>query len=421
FQVNDVKNRPVGDSQVTVMAEVLERTREIPKIDEGVAKMIWVNVKVPAESKAGLYKGKLTFSPGNKAGTDIPVEITVLPIKLLQPPPEVFTCAPIMAGSWNWEELEKEFEALLEHGCTGEVTGALAPDGEDSESFTKANKYMEIAKKAGMTGYFFLFNFHCQGASSYEATYGFGGERGDRLWSQATYDKLREGIQATEDNANANKWLPHAYYLTTELGSTSGDPVAFAKTMKGAEGYYAAAREVKGAKLLATFNRPEELAMHWKLPTLDWFGLNGEMNPDWEQGAKVKPTLMTFIGADQRMRHGFYMWKYNIKAVRPWCLKPGVMFPREQGLLYYYNKISHPSVRLERIREAIDDYKYCYLLSETIKQAKAKGKDTKVAESVFENVIAKIPHDHKKDTPTFDLTSMDNLRWQLAEQIIKLQ
>ncbi|OGF49810.1 MAG: hypothetical protein A2231_05165 [Candidatus Firestonebacteria bacterium RIFOXYA2_FULL_40_8] len=421
FQVNDVKYRPVGMDQVTVVSEILERAKEIARIDEGLSKMIWVNVKVPEDAKPGVYKGKLTFAPANKPATDIPVELTVLPIKLLQPPAEVFSCSPIMAGSWNWEEMEKEFAALKEHGCTGEVTSALAPEGENGDDFTNANKYMEMAKKAGMQGYFFLFNAHCQGTSKYDTTYGLGGEKGDRLWSQPTYDKLTKLIQKTEDNAIANKWLPHAYYLTTELGSTNSDPGGFDKTMKGAEGYYAAARKVKGAILLATFNRVEELAMHWKLPTLDWFGLNGEMCPDWEQGAKVKPTLMTFISADQRMGHGFYLWKYNIKAVRPWCLKLGVMDPREQGLLYYYNKESHPSVRFERIREAVDDYKYCYLLNETIKQAKAKGKDTKNAESVLQNVINKIPHDHKKDTPGFDLTSMDSLRLQLAEQIIKLQ
>ena len=190
--------------------------------------------------------------------------------------------------------------------------------------------------------------------------------------------------------------------------------------MKGAEEYYAAAREVTGVKLLATFNRPEELTMHWNLPTLDIFGYNGMMFPEWAKGAKQKPCWLTFVTLNDRFGHGLFLWKFNLKGVRPWTQNPGVMTKWEPGLLYYFDNEEHPSVRFERIREGVDDYKYMYTLSETVKQVKAKGKDTKAAELVMQKIIDKIPHDHKKHTPGFDYEKMDDMRMELGQELVKL-
>ena len=419
FQVNNVIHRPIGEDSIVVRGEVLKRAKEIPLIDEGVCKTIWINVKVPEDTKGGTYKGKITFAPSGKPSSDISVEVNVLPFKLIQPPPDVITWAPIMAGTWAFEQLEKELIAIKEHGMTGEITSCLVPEGDD---FTKANKYMEIAKKVGLTGKFVVHGLVITGTSKLETTYGLG-ERGSRLFSQPTYNKLKDLVTKIRDNALKNNWLPYIIYLSSELGSTSNSPNKddFAKVMKGAEEYYEAAREVKGVKLLATFNRREELIMHWNLPTLDEIGFNGEMFPEWEEAAKAKPSWMTFIEIDQRCGHGFYLWKFNLKGVRPWCLHPYVMHSREQGLLYYEDKEEHPSVRFERIREGVDDYKYLYTLTEYIKQAKEKGKDTSSAENTIKRIIDKIPYNHKKDTPGFDYAKLDEYRWEIAQEILKLR
>ncbi|OGF45693.1 MAG: hypothetical protein A2231_09420 [Candidatus Firestonebacteria bacterium RIFOXYA2_FULL_40_8] len=418
FQVNNVEYRPLGMESVVVTSWVCQKVKDIPKLEEGLAKQIWIDVKIPEEAKEGVYKGKVSFAPANKPAYDIPVEIKVFPYKLLQPPIDVMTWAPIMAGTWDFEQLEKEFIAIKEHGMTGEITGSLASEGGN---FTKANKYMELAKKAGLPGKFVDFSMHCQGTSRYDTTYGFGGARGDQLWSQATYNKLTEAVEATKKNADANKWLPFSIYLTTELGSTNADPnKGYEKTIKGSLEYYKAARKVPGISLMATFNRQEQLTQCWDLPTLDEFGFNGEMFPDWEKGAKKKPSWMTFVSVNDRLGYGLYLWKYRITACRPWCLFNSELVRDETCLLYYYNKEEHPVVRFKRIREAVDDYKYMYTLSETVKQAKAKGKDTKAAELVMQKITDKIPHDHKKDTPGFDYTKMDDMRFELGQEIVKL-
>ncbi|OGF50779.1 MAG: hypothetical protein A2231_05475 [Candidatus Firestonebacteria bacterium RIFOXYA2_FULL_40_8] len=420
FQINNAVYRPqgTGSDPIFVKPTVLEKAREIAKIEQGIPKTVWITVKVPEDAKEGTYKGKITFSPSGKSAADIPVTVTVLPFKLMQP--SDVSWSPIMAGSWNFDELEKEMIVSKEHGMTGMVTGCLAPEGKNSDDFTKANKVMELAKKVGLTGDFALFNLHIQGESTWESTFGPFGS-GDKMFCQASYDKARDVIKKTRDNAIQNKWLPYSFYLTTELGylSVAGEQV-YNKTMKGAEQYYKTAREVEGVRLMATFNRQEELSSHWNLPALDVFGNNGEMFPEFEKAAKKKPAWICFIGSMDRLErigHGFYMWKYSIKGIRPWF---GHGERNPSILSMYYDKEHHPTIRFERIREGVDDYKYIYTLSEYIKKAKAGGKSTTAAEAAIKKVMDQIPQSHKKHTPGFDYMKMDDMRWQIAQEIVKL-
>jgi len=345
------------------------------------------------------------------------VTVKVLPFKLMQPPPEVFNWAPIMAGTWKFDQLEKEFIFIKEHGMTGEMTDCLGPKyaGDKlGDDYTNANKYMEIAKKVGLPGKFVVFNWHCQGGSKYDAVYGPYG-RGDAQFNDSSYRQLTEALTGLKKNADENKWLPFSVYLTTELGSVSL-PEEFQKTMKKSAEYYAAARKVKGLNLLATFNRQEQLKMHWDLPTLDAIGFNGEMFPEWEAASKKKESWMTFIMSDQRCGYGLYMWKYNFRGCRPWCLSLG-----DDGdqLAYFMNNEYHATVRFERIREGVDDYKYMYTMMELVKQAKAKGKDTSAAETLSKKILEAIPSVHYKFTD-FDYMKLDEFRKQMADQIIKL-
>ncbi|OGF48626.1 MAG: hypothetical protein A2231_01500 [Candidatus Firestonebacteria bacterium RIFOXYA2_FULL_40_8] len=427
FQVNNVIYSPHGikDDPIYIRPTILEKAREIPKMIQGIPKTVWITVKVPEDAKEGSYKGKITFAPSGRTATEIPVTFTVLPVKLLQP--SDVSWSPIMAGSWDFESLEKQMVSLKEHGMTGMVTNYLEPEGENYDDFTKANKLMSLAKKTGLTGEFALFNLHIQGLSTWQSTFGLFGLTGDKLFSQSTYDKAKDVIIKTRDNAKKNKWLPYIFYLTTELGYLSVDgEQTYNKAMKCAEQYYKTAREVEGVRLMATFNRDEELTSHWDIPALDEFGMNGDMFPEFERAAKKKPAWICFIGNMDRLErlgHGFYMWKYNIRGIRPWF---GQGNGRGKGkgdtatLVMYYDNEQHPTVRFERIREGVDDYKYIFTLSEYIKRAEAEGKNTSSAKKVIKAVTDQIPYSHKKHTKGFDYLKMDELRFQIGQEIVKL-
>ena len=59
-------------------------------------------------------------------------------------------------------------------------------------------------------------------------------------------------------------------------------------------------------------------------------------------------------------------------------------------------------------------------IEEVIKQAKAKGKDTKAAEASLSRTIDKIPHNHKVGPKDYDYTKLDDFRWEIAQQILKI-
>ncbi len=417
FEINNVLMRPVGTTFVTVKGELLELTCSITSLTPGVPKAVWINVHPPEETAAGLYRGKINVAPEGKNSAEINVEVRVLSYKLRNPPPDRMNWLGIMSGSWDFERQAEEFRCIREHNYTGEITNALAPEGED---FTKANRYMELAKKAGLPGIFIHTNTHCQGGLSLENSYGPNGH-GLNMFNSESYAKTAALVTKVKANADKNKWLRTVFYLSTELGSTFGEGGTkdFTILMKSIEEYYS---EIKatGVETLATFNRHEEFALHAGFPAIDWTGFNGEMFPEWEKSLRVKPSLMTFVGIDQRMGHGFYMWKFGFRGVRPWCLDPGVMYPREQGLVYYYDKKAHPSVRFERIREGADDYRYIYTLSEVMKEAEAKGIDTKEASNMINLIMGYIPYNHKKDTPGVDYLKQDEYRGKIAEETIKL-
>ena len=417
FEINNVLMRPVGTTFVTVKGEILERADNIPSLAPLIPKAVWINAHPPANTPAGLYSGKLIVSPEGQPPAEIKVEAEVLPFKLKNPPPERMNWLGIMSGSWDFERQAEEFRCIREHNYTGEITNALAPEGDD---FTKANRYMELAKQAGMPGIFIHTNTHCQGGLNLEGSYGPNGH-GLNMFNSVSYAKTAALVAKVKANADKNKWLKTVYYLSTELGTTFGEggTADFTFLMNSIEEYYSGIKAA-GVETLATFNRREEFALHAGLPTIDWTGFNGEMFPEWEKSLKEKPSLMTFIGIDQRMGHGFYMWKFGFRGVRPWCLDPGVMYPREQGLVYYYDKKAHPSVRFERIREGADDYRYIYTLSEVMKEAEAKGIDTKEASNMINLIMGYIPYNHKKDTPGVDYLKQDEYRGKIAEETIKL-
>lgn len=422
FHINSVMNCPIGISLIVVRSYLLIPAKEVPLIEKNVCKQIWINVKVPEDAKEGTYKGSVTFAPAGKPATNIPVEIKVMPFKLMQPPD--VTWAPCWGeGCWEFDKLEKRLIMMKEHGMTGEaIDGGLAPEGKDYNDFTKANKYMDMARKVGLTGKFILINLHVQGFTSYDKTPGPFGTRGDSLFCQQTYDKVEDVIRKTRDNAEKNKWLPYAFYLTTELGSTDqAGKESFNKAMSKAPEYYAAARKVERVKLMASFNRQPEFIMHWNLPALDEIGMNGDMFPEWEKAAKIKPSWICFFGISERCGEGFYTWKWNIKGNRPWFGGEDIAVPNAaENIMKSFKNEFYPTTMFEKIREGVDDYKYCYTLSEYIKQAKAKGKDVSAAEKSLQRVMDKIPYSHKKDPKDYDYTKLDDFRWELAQQIVKL-
>ena len=116
-------------------------------------KQCWVTVQVPADAKAGVYRGTITVAPEAGAAFAQPVELTVLPFTLEEPK---IICsiyyrgrlskeAPVCNSERKTEEqLLAELKDMVAHGVTNPTV--YQQPGPDLE------RYFQLRQEAGMRG-----------------------------------------------------------------------------------------------------------------------------------------------------------------------------------------------------------------------------------------------------------------------------
>lgn len=100
-------------------------------------------------------------------------------------------------------------------------------------------------------------------------------------------------------------------------------------------------------------------------------------------GGKYPNLAIDFPAIDPRVLP-WMCWKYNIKGLLYWCVNYWTVDPYQSaantqwaqngnGLLYYPGENGPvPSLRLELLRDGLEDYEYLFILGEKIKQLEAK-------------------------------------------------
>ena len=121
-------------------------------------KQCWLTIQVPADAKAGVYRGTITIAPDAGAAFAQPVELTVLPFTLDEPK---IICSIYYRGRLHKgkpvcnserkteEQLLAEFKDMVAHGVTNPtVYQGLGADLE---------RYFQLRQEAGMRGGPLLF------------------------------------------------------------------------------------------------------------------------------------------------------------------------------------------------------------------------------------------------------------------------
>ncbi|NMA41026.1 MAG: hypothetical protein GX937_12720 [Lentisphaerae bacterium] len=121
-------------------------------------KQCWLTIQVPADAKAGVYRGTITIAPDAGAAFAQPVELTVLPFTLDEPK---IICSIYYRGRLHKgkpvcnserkteEQLLAELKDMVAHGVTNPtVYQGLGPDLE---------RYFQLRQEAGMRGGPLLF------------------------------------------------------------------------------------------------------------------------------------------------------------------------------------------------------------------------------------------------------------------------
>ena len=127
-------------------------------------KQCWVTVQVPAEAKAGSYRGVITVQPEDEDAIAIPVQLRVLPFELDEPN---LICSMYYRGHTHTrpgdqlltaEKTDKQLLADLEdmfaHGVTNPMTyiHPTGPNKDGGYDFTHLERLFELRKQVGMVG-----------------------------------------------------------------------------------------------------------------------------------------------------------------------------------------------------------------------------------------------------------------------------
>jgi len=133
-------------------------------VQADTVKQVWVTVHVPADAKAGTYRGTIVVQPQGEDAIGIPVELRVLPFQLDEPN---VICSMYYRGHTHrqpgnrlttYEKTEEQLLADLKdmfaHGVTNPMTYShpIGPKENGSYDFTHLQRLFELRKQAGMSG-----------------------------------------------------------------------------------------------------------------------------------------------------------------------------------------------------------------------------------------------------------------------------
>jgi len=120
----------------------------------------WITLKVPDDTKPGIYKGKITFKGKNINQKKIVVNVEILPFKLKKLKNKYIGMYWGPYSRWPVspeKNIEKQLKDMAGHGINattayGDGIKVYIEDGELKIDFTKKEKIMELKKKYGITG-----------------------------------------------------------------------------------------------------------------------------------------------------------------------------------------------------------------------------------------------------------------------------
>ncbi|NRA98156.1 MAG: hypothetical protein HRU14_18335, partial [Planctomycetes bacterium] len=132
-------------------------------VEADTVKQCWVTVHVPADAKAGEYRGAIRVAPQGRAATQVPITLRVLPFDLDEPRmicsmyyrASVHADTPTCASDRKTEEqMLAEFKDMVAHGVTNpNVYPGASGQGEDgSWKFDQLERIFALRRQAGMVG-----------------------------------------------------------------------------------------------------------------------------------------------------------------------------------------------------------------------------------------------------------------------------
>ena len=404
-------------------------------LKKGVARIIWLTLRVPENTPAGTYEGSVTLSGGKKSCV-IKISAEVLPFKLLVNP-------DYSAGWFGSPREEEALKQYVEHGNNA-VASALEPEmsitGDTvSLDFSGPNKMLALLKKYDLLPYAHqMFTLQAVGN---ELVYKF-----KVAEFSPEFNKLyKQAISGIVDWCAKNK-VRMALWVVDEPREKALNiwNRNYVDTIK----YIKLTQEVPGAiALVDTHDVNFDVDYTPMTDVLDiietslWKG-SAKLRAKCDAGTKAQ--LWIYNSGRSRSGFGFCPWKAKAKGRFEWAYDcgwnestskdfmswstyrggdpaTGVTYPTKDG------RMSTPS--FEMCREGIDDYKYLYTLSQRIAAAEKSAVpsavlEAKKAAAMLALIVKQSPEFPLQTAlPEVDKTDiiLDEWRYKIGKEIVALE
>ena len=425
--------------------------KEKPSADfeRGVTRQVWLSLRVVEDAAPGVYSGRITFRPANAAPTELPIKLRVLPFKLQPMPNDVsFGFYYYLPDQYLryfpdegrfWAQLGRELTLMKRYNLTSALAGIWLPkatlrDGhvalDMDGSYIK--KFMELYLKSGMRAplgwYHFTNNLLSTSrrlAEVPQTADSYGQEQFD---NPRLIPIMKEMVNTIEQYREKQGWPKILYYLQDEYGAHHRQ-----KGVDWAKRITSIYHEVPGIDVCGGVCNDLETQM---TPLFDLPLLNPVvLKKDYTDKVAQLNKPIGFYNLGTHRINGFYFWKIQAKMHMQWVFHtrggadPYNFFDcitaPELTVVYPAPGGAAPTMEMEILREALDDYRYCSHLNSLIERAKASGKYNAAAQArkTLDGALSYIRPDYLWYTKEGRFPSADaynKLRWRIAREIIKL-
>jgi hypothetical protein len=403
-------------------------------IDIAGTRQYWLTIKIPDNAAPGKYKGEVKFS-GSKPDNafSLPVEMEVLPFKLMQDPEPTWGCDyyPKLDQIKDWKE----------HNLTG--YGIYSPGGGEWEKsggevhFKPGVNIEPILKeyvKVGFKGPLQIGTGDAGGGSLVDViAKELGCEKLSAEWKKHykfTIEEMRDYFKSKGYDKMVDYWTvdePDGQNNTAERRANMQGTLDVLKTITGIE-------------IAGLPNSPQSIEDFLFQMTHPTTYVNSGLTADVIKRAKargIKILVGGFWLKDPKMgrlKNGLWHWKSGVWGETVWLYYSGdsddyndldgsheewnLAFPPRQGETEW-----NPGLAWESYRKGIDDYKYIYTLQTLIKNAKPeKSSIAKEAQKLLDDMATYIPVDNMPSwVASCDMGKVEKFRRQTADYIVKLQ
>jgi hypothetical protein len=346
----------------------------VVEMPRDVTRRFWLTVKVPPETKPGLYQGIVLIKPQQGEAVEVPVEFrvragTLDPVDVPVGPWGYTISVPWHgedAAVWNQSMTERSLRKMREYGfttCSGIPTIRYRGfrNGQPLLDFSSADVQMKLAKDMGFLAVV-SYGGGVSGLNAYYQDTGAMTAAGFQDYSEF----VNEIYSAVQQHADRQGWIPVYYNLGDEplgddLNRSAENAAAYRKAFPQGPPRFTAASSFSGSDRNDPHFRLSKLlhVANWNGHDEDSVKLLREAGSDW-----------AFYNGGNRWTFGDYLykatkqfgmqfrisWHWNVVAGDPYY----ALDCREDDYAWCNSSPDGeliPAIHFEQLREGLDDYR----------------------------------------------------------------